>query len=369
MAQNTERWIMVAGTAGAFHTDARVFNPSFEKDIVVTAMFLPAGPPLRDNRDRLAGTPASFTVSKRSQHVLNDVTTALFGSTPTVLGALLFRSADPFEVTSRIYSLDGVKTVGQFGPGLPATGAKTKGAVLQIRANGVKGEAGTFRTNIGVVNTTDQEAVVNWRLYDKSNALAGTGTTTMPPYGVTQPLVVRDATYFQGLPGTLDLSEAWVSFTSTQPLFVYASVLDNGTEDQTFIPAVDDVGVAPEPEPEPEPTTHTFDVTLEDFSIQFSPNPTNAGIKLGDVVVLRIRRIEGLHGFQLNGPSGVVVPSMSLSNNVMERTFTVTAAGRYDYFCTVLSCGVGHDSMVGAFTIQGSSDPGGGPGCTGPYCY
>ncbi|HUP45430.1 MAG TPA: hypothetical protein VM779_07950 [Thermoanaerobaculia bacterium] len=358
LAQTQERWLMVAGTAGTFHTDVRLFNPSFEKDIVIRARFVPAPTPPSDNRGALGGPGATFTVPKRTMHVLNDVTTALFGNTPTVLGAIQFTSDDPFEVTSRIYSLQDGKTVGQFGPGVPTSAAKTKGAVLQIRANGVRGQVGTFRTNIGVVNPNDSQTSVAWRLYDRNNAVAGTGTTMMPPYGVTQPLAVIDALYFQGLPGGLDLSDAWVSFTATNPIFVYASVLDNGTEDQTFVPAVDDVGVAPQ-SPPPQPTTHTFDVTLEDWSITFSPAPTN--VQVGDTVRLRIRRENGIHGFQVTAPNSTTVVPDTRPTSLTERTFTATEEGLYTYFCTVDTCGIGHASMYGTFNV-GRDDGPGGPG-------
>ena len=164
-----DRWVLISGTTGPFHTDARVFNPSFEKDIQVTAKFAVAGNPPVDNAARIAASGAVFTVPKRSMHVLNDVTTALFATNS--LGAIVFTSDDPFEVTSRIYAQTANGTLGQFGPGLNVGQARPKGAILQMKANGGAGQVGTFRTNIGVVNPVNADTTVQWRLYDRNNAL------------------------------------------------------------------------------------------------------------------------------------------------------------------------------------------------------
>jgi plastocyanin len=352
-----DRWILISGTVGAFHTDVRVFNPSFEKDIVIGARFLPGGnPPVDNNRD----TPtATFTVPKRSQHILNDVTSALFNSSS--LGAIVFTSEDPFEVTSRIYAQTPNGTLGQFGPGLSPAVARPKGAIVQMKSNGVAGQVGTFRTNIGVVNPANANTTITWRLYDKNNALVTSHEMTMPPFGVTTPIAMADAFFWGSSQAGADLSDSWVSFTASNPIFAYASVLDNGTTDQTFIAALEDVGVAPAQQP-PTPTTHTFDVRLEDFSITFSPAPT--GIKIGDTVRLRIQRVEGTHGFQMTGPTftNVVPNTIPSGSSIIERTFVASAPGTYSYFCTVTTCGAGHNSMAGDFQVGDDDGPGSGPG-------
>src|SRR6187455_2020051 len=105
-----ERWILIAGTTGNFHTDARILNPSFDKDVQLSATFYPLG---------AAGASGSttLTVPKRQMRILNDVTTELFNTSN--LGAILFTSSDEFEVTSRIYAATPAGTLGQFGPGVP----------------------------------------------------------------------------------------------------------------------------------------------------------------------------------------------------------------------------------------------------------
>lgn len=341
-AFGVDRWISISGTVGAFHTDARVFNPSFDKDITVNARFLQGSTGAGNNA---GAASVSFVVPKRQMRVMDDVTTFLFNTSS--LGGIHFRSDDEFEVTSRIYAITPGGTVGQFGPGLPTSSAKSKGAVLQMKSSGSRGQTGTFRTNVGALNPNDTTVTVNWELYDRNNVSAGTGTTTLAPQAVVQPLGMTSNVFFQTLTAGADLSDAWISYSSSAPIFVYASVLDNGTEDQTFVPAVDDKGVRP-----PVSNIKSFDVTLRSFEIQVSP--ALVGLKVGDQVTIRIRNQFGGHGFSVQAPNfQAVVPNTGIISpgSVVERSFTITLTGSYAYFCTFPSCGSSseHGAMFGEF--------------------
>jgi hypothetical protein len=147
-------------------------------------------------------------------------------------------------------------------------------------------------------------------------------------------------------------------------VFAYASVVDNGTTDQTFVPAVDDKGVAP-PAPPPPAEVKKFSVELRDFEIQILPNPT--GLVVGDRVEMTIVNREGSHGFQVFGAQGedyVTNTGLLRENQPQVRTFTLTSNGQVFYFCTQSSCGIGHGSMSGQFAVgQGvANDPGDGKG-------
>jgi hypothetical protein len=82
------------------------------------------------------------------------------------------------------------------------------------------------------------------KLYDKNNAVVSTKEVTMQPFGVLGPASRRHVHNT-----TADLTDAWISFTSDQPVFLYGSVVDNGSEDPTFTPAADDSGTPPPPPP------------------------------------------------------------------------------------------------------------------------
>src|SRR2546423_4034825 len=91
-------FLSIGGTAGAFHTDMRIFNPSYTKDIQVTAYLLATG-----NADNSGAQSKVLTVPKRQMLVYNDVLSAIF--TVGGLGGLRLKSNDEFVATQRIYAL------------------------------------------------------------------------------------------------------------------------------------------------------------------------------------------------------------------------------------------------------------------------
>lgn len=346
-------YIAVGGSVGVFKADARILNPSQTKDIQIQAYYLPVG-----NVDNTAVQPTTITVAKRSQVVYDDIVATLFHSSG--LGAIRFSSADDFIATERIFA--GVSntssstpcsatvnpcTLGQFLNGVDSSNAKKNGALIQIKSNA------SFRTNVGLVNPNGTAANITWRLYDKNNALIAGALTGLPatvqPYGVIAPTNISTS--------GVDLSDAWVSYVSDQPIIAYASVVDNGSTDQTYIPAETDsdppVGAT---------TTKTFNVTLSSFHIAISPLPT--GLKTGDQVTFKVTaNVAATHGFRLSTPDG----SQDLiqdrgpypGNQTFTYTFTIPMDGTYFYTCTNSSCGTGHSDMAGTFDVgQGSNvDP------------
>jgi plastocyanin len=339
-------YLSIGGSVGAFRTDARIVNPSFDKDILITARYLPVG-----NADNSSVTPKTITVAKRSQAVYDDVVQSLFGGGPP-LGAVRLTSDDDFVATQRIYASSTTAcsgsinpcTLGQFVPGLDVTTAKAKGVLLQIKSSA------SFRTNVGAVNPNATAAKVTWKLYDKNNALVATGAEiTMPPFAVIGPTNVAGTFFFT--PGSADLSDAWVSYTSDLPIFAYASVVDNGSTDPTFVPASEDTGVAP-------PAPQAKIINIDAFSFGFAGGPAVA-INAGDTVKLVLTSSATGHGFQLFSPSGIplyTVPRF-LSDVPIEHTLVLSQPGTYAYVCSFSTCGDGHTSMTGDFVVGPAAAP------------
>lgn len=220
-------YLGIAGSVGVFRTDTRILNPSNAKDITVTGVFLPVG---RDNTTGTISKP--ITVPKRGMVVLNDVVTSLFAATG--LGAIKLSSSDDFVATSRIYAGLTAGTLGQFVPGLEISAAKTKGLLIQLKATGTAG-TGTYRTNLGFVNPNASAATLTLYRHDAANAVVDPPQTlSVPPFGVLFP-VSLEAT-------AGDFTDSWVSYSSSQPLFGFASVIDNGTTDPTYLTAAEDTG-------------------------------------------------------------------------------------------------------------------------------
>jgi len=345
-----EIWIPVSGTANnVFFSDARIFNPN-DKEITIQAYYLPRG-----NGNNSGEQPTSFTVPKRQMKISDDIVLNLLHRSD--VGAIRFISEDDFVVTQRVYAAADCDpsptvttpcTLGQFVQGLDVSTALTKGVLLQLKKND------KFRTNIGAANPNNATAKVTWRLYDKNNALVATSASTvdMPPYAAIGPTAI-DSSFFYNVPAGVDLSDAWVGFTSDMPIFAYGSVVDNVSTDQTYIPASADSGTPAQQTEQP-----TVTVLARDFA--FTVN-TSAGIKQNDQVKFLISKAQGsgAHGFELFDPDGISILTIGfLQTSITERIITIPKKGTYTYICTNSSCGIGHTSMFGTFNVEQASQPG-----------
>jgi plastocyanin len=344
-------YLSIGGSVGVFRTDLRIFNPSSTKDIQIQAFLLAVG-----NVDNSSVSPKTITVPKRSMLVFDDVVASLFSGSG--LAGIRLKSDDDFVATQRVYATaaDG-STNGQFVPGLDSTTGQKNGVIIQLKANGAKGQARTFRTNVGAVNPNAVAANVTWRLYDKNNALVGQPMTqTMPPFAVVSPSAMTS--FGTNVSSTADFTDAWVSYTSDQPIFAYGSVVDNLNDAGTFIPMQADSG-APVTQPTT-PSSKTFNVTEQNFSITISPAIGANDLKPGDSVTFHITVMDSNHGFELLDPDGMALipPAIFSPGQVVDKTFTVTKNGTYSYFCANSTCGTGHNSMVGEFTVGNPSNPG-----------
>jgi plastocyanin len=338
-------YLTIGGSIGNFRTDTRVFNPSSTRDISVRAIFLEAGTESNHLNNSRFETSRQITIPRRAMVAYDDVVSAVFGITGK-LGAILLTSDDDFEATQRIYAAEAAGTLGQFVPGLSVSEARPKGVVLQLKANGGRGTRGTFRSNVGFVNPVNAVNTVNLRLFDRNNAQVGAvKTMSLQPYGVIAPSNITSLFPV----GTADLTDAYMTYDASGPLFAYGSVLDNGTEDPTYVPASPDSG-SPLPELPQGPTEKIVNVTLRNWAIDIDP----VSIKVGDQVKVLLRSTSGTHGFSMFDPAGrQVVSSGNIVEDAPDKTFsfTATVAGEYGYFCTISTCGVGHNEMVGTLDV------------------
>jgi hypothetical protein len=271
-----EVFLAIAGSVGVFRSDVRIFNPSQTKDIRIQAYYLPVG-----NISNTTVQPIAITVPKRQMLVYNDAVLSLFHSSG--LGGIRLSSSDEFVATERIYATSTTAcsgavnpcTLGQFLNGVDSGSAQRNGVILQL--NSPSGSAPANRTNIGAQNPNNTTATVVWRVYDKNNALVGTAKTIpMPPYAVISPSDIR--IFGASIPTSADLSETWVSFTSDQPILAYASVVDNGSTDQTYIPAAVDTDPLPTTIPLGLNLTGTFSGTDSDGTMSLVLTQTGSSL-------------------------------------------------------------------------------------------
>ena len=346
-------YLSISGKANGFFTDASVFNPSFDKEITVTARYLPAGGVV-GHPDNSGVTTKALVIAKRSQVIFDDAVQSMFGGGPA-LGAIRLTCDDDFVATQRIYAdklaARQAGTLGQFVPGLEVTAAKKKGVVIQLKSGGdTLGTTPTsWRTNWGAVNPHATVANVKMTLRDKSSTAAGTEKTiTLQPFGV---LVPTELASFFGVSAGTDLSDSWFSYDSDQPIFMWGSIVDNGSEDPTFVTAFEDTGVAP---PAPQQTTVT--VVAQDFQFNVTPSAT---LKAGQEVRFILSKVNGsgAHGIRITDSSFHVILDVDLSTTPIERVVTLPTSGTYFYVCTNNTCddahsNVGHDGMFGDFLVS-----------------
>ena len=343
-------FLSISGKANGFFTDARVFNPSFDKDIVITARYLPAGA-VTSHPDNSGVATKPLTIPKRTMVVFDDAVQSMFGGGPA-LGAIRLTSDDDFVATQRIYAdklaSRQAGTLGQFVPGLDVTLAKKKGVVIQLKSgpDTLNNLPTSWRTNWGAVNPNAVAATVKMKLFDAHSAAAGTEKTiTLQPFGALSPTELAS---FFGSAGS-DLSDAWFSFDSDQPILMWGSVVDNGSEDPTFTTAFEDTGIEP-----PAPQLVTVTIVARDFEfVVTNDGPLKAGAQVR--FVLSKTNGSGTHGIRLTDTNFATLFDVNLTSTPVERIVTLPTSGQYFYVCTNSLCDSGrggHTEMVGDFTVS-----------------
>lgn len=329
-------FIPIAGSVGVFRTDGRVFNPSFTETITVDAYLLPTG-----NVANGGVAPVGISIAPREMKLFDDIVSSLFGGSG--LGGIRLVSPSRLGATARIYAASDSGTLGQFVVGVPSEGALTKGVILQLKSSA------SFRTNVGLANTDSaSSASVTLKLFDKTNAQVATAMQTMPPLAVVAPANILSL--FSSPPG--DLSDCWIAFESDRPIVAYGSVVDNGTTDPTYVPAIADPGVSP-----PAPAVKEF--LVEAFRFDYTVTPVGGSptgdmivVKRGDDVRLALTAIDsGMgsgHGFFM--PPYVSSRTLTVGKQTVVE-FTATEAGTFDFICTVV-CGTGHSGMSGRMIVE-----------------
>jgi hypothetical protein len=128
----------------------------------------------------------------------------------------------PLIATSRVSSSNGGSG---FFEGLSYSEASVVQTVPHVVDNS------EIRSNLGINNITDSPAMVVIRLFDKNGAQIGSGSVSVAPKGLTQiNSVVR---YILGKNEVANM-DGYLRLESSQPIFGWASQIDNSTNDPGF---------------------------------------------------------------------------------------------------------------------------------------
>lgn len=210
-----------------FRSDVRLFNGG---SVPVSASVRY----VEQNTSGTTGPTATLQIAPGEVKVLDNVLPSLFSVTGTG-GALVVETAanSSLVVTGRTYSKEGDGTYGQFIPGITsAEGTSVSERPLEILQ---VEESPAYRSNIGVFELTGQPARVR--------------LTAMVPGSLSTPFVEFDLgagefrQYGSLLKNSLNLGNAYNARVSVQVVggsgrvAAYASVIDNKTQDPTYVPA------------------------------------------------------------------------------------------------------------------------------------
>jgi len=161
-----------------------------------------------------------------------DIVEALFGQTGDSSGSVEVGSDVEVIVTDRTYADTPDGTYGQFYPGLSSDDALRAGAtgvLQQIR------KTDRFRTNVGFVNLGSAACSPQVRLFDAQGSMLGSSVSTSVGPGKFKQL--SDIFGKAGV-ASCALCYATVEVAGDCLLWVYASLVDNDTDDPTTIPVV-----------------------------------------------------------------------------------------------------------------------------------
>ena len=213
-----------------WRTDVRIYNPSATQGIDVTLHFLPQG---EDGRN-ISGQV--FHVGKKETLVLDNVVSILAPTLVPAVGAIRIDSdtvaSFPFVASSRTYtdsrSVECPGSFGQFIPAFDPAGAKRSTVLLHVTSQP------QFRTNAGVMNPGLSEITVRMKLLGRD----GSQFLESAPF-VIPPMSMRQWSTME-LFGGFFAPDAIIRVETTEPVYTWASIVDNWSGDAIFVPGADD---------------------------------------------------------------------------------------------------------------------------------
>ncbi|HYH07818.1 MAG TPA: CHRD domain-containing protein [Thermoanaerobaculia bacterium] len=164
----------------------------------------------------------TITVAPGEQKVLNDVVGATLNATG--LGGLRITADQSVLASARIINDLRAQNQGTAGFAIDAADAgETSGTVLFL-AN-----SADYRTNVGYFNTSSSPATVTFTARGANGAVLGTNSVTIPAWSMVQQPAFNLISNVSEANRTQN--DFYVTWTSTQPVFVYGAVTDNKTGD------------------------------------------------------------------------------------------------------------------------------------------
>lgn len=217
----------------AFRSDLWLFNESATNSIPVTmTLFCYAG-------SSCTSVVRNVTLQPRRSVQYRDLVTTLFGQ-PQTGGAIELSYGAYFgtiAATSRLYSPATGPTYGFAMVARPASEALRRVVFPGLASNGGVLTTG-FRTNLGYYNPGSSTANVTITLYRSDGVALGSTTASVPPQTAQQ------INLFNAVgAGSIVTTDAYVTVVSDIGIFSYVSILDNGSNDSSYVEGILDASL------------------------------------------------------------------------------------------------------------------------------
>jgi len=187
-------------------------------------------------RDQANSSPQSKIYNLAPGHSVRytDALNTVFGFTGTA-ALRITPSSGTVMVTSRTYNKTSEGTYGQFIAAVPASRAIAEGeSVPLVQLADSASTSSGYRTNIGLVNTTNKTIAITADLHDGFGSRLGTSTVNLRAFEYTQ----MDRIFRSVASATLDNCYAVLgTATSGGAFLTYGSVVDNRSGDPVYVPA------------------------------------------------------------------------------------------------------------------------------------
>ncbi len=267
--------------AAEFRTDVRIYNPTGLPVQVTPVFYRQANPAAGIAADTI--TQGSFTVPARGQVAFDNILGAgLFNQPLGSFGPVRFRTNPiiaPLVVSSGTNNYNGCgngSISGQWIPGLDVGLAAQAGELVQLAASG--DPASGYRTNVVFMNPGSDTANVTAALRRGGGSLLSLALLVLGPNGFRQ--VNAFTTDFSPPVATTD-TDLWLEFTSDQPVFAFASVINNASGDPFAVVALPPPAAAPFAAFGYLPAQPTAGQVVQ-FGSLSANNPTTLGWSWGD---------------------------------------------------------------------------------------
>jgi hypothetical protein len=222
----------VAGAAGTnFVTDLRIINETGSAASVTLDFFASSA-----QGQTTPSATRTLSVGPGAQEVLDDVIASLQGASG--LGGLRITSTQNVSALARVINDLRGSNLGTSGFAADAfeIGQASTGSTIGFLSQASGADIGTgvgFRTNLGYFNPSSTPVTATFTARRSSDgAILGSTTVTIPGFSQVQ----QSAFALITVPAADQIqSNFYVTWTSSAPLFVYGSVVDNKTGDPVLI--------------------------------------------------------------------------------------------------------------------------------------